>query len=218
MRHVLSSLLRFAGAWCLCGAMLTPALVLALPAVRFKGVTVPIYMAGQPNAVAVLKVQRVFRENRKLGFFRVKLMPRMVGEDVRLEFQQTEVDAGVLAQVYAGVLRLAQGDGFELRSVSFWFAGESAPRLEARRVEPQSAAARRDSTHEHPSLVLEDATMRIGDQTWRWPRALLHVAGPEAARLEVESRRAGTTFDLFQPNPNPKASLPTNEQAHESTP
>ena len=205
MRDGLSFALRLVGLLCLGAGLLVPAL--ALPAAKFKGVTVPIYTDGQPQAVAVLKVKRIFRENRKLGFFRVKLMPTMVGEEVRLEFRQATVDAAVLAQVYALVLRLAEGSGFELRSVSFSFAGESAPRLEARQVHSQSAAARRNSTHHHPALVLEDATLRLGGREWHWPRALLHMAGPEAARLEVESRRAGATFDLFQPtlDPNPPA-------------
>ena len=176
----------------------------------------PIYTEGRPDAVAVLKVKRIFRENRKLGFFRVRLMPTMVGEDVRLEFLQTTVDAAVLAQVYDGVLRLAKGSGFELRSVSFSFAGESAPRLKARLVHSQTAAARRNSTNDHPALVLEDATLRVGDREWHWPRALLHVTGPEAARIEIESRRAGATFNLFQPilNAEPSANQTNAKRAN----
>ena len=54
-----------------------------LRSVEARNVTLAIYSDDSSALVAVLKVGRVFNENRRLGFFRVKLLPVLVAQGVR---------------------------------------------------------------------------------------------------------------------------------------
>lgn len=73
------------------------------PYVSVNNLVVPFYAAGQSEAVAVLRVEHVFRDHERRGFFRIGLLPLLVGEGVRLEFRDAGVAARELDRVRQGV-------------------------------------------------------------------------------------------------------------------
>jgi hypothetical protein len=157
-----------------------------------RQVSFPIYADGESNAVAVLRADRVAREHRRLGFFQVRLLPRMVVEGARLELATASLDSNVLARVQAGLEPLAGKVPFEFRGFQMIFSGETTPRLSARLVRPAPSAA-------PASWILEDVTFRSdhGPVTVRQARLLLEG---EPGRLVWSSHGASIQGQLLHGN------------------
>jgi hypothetical protein len=158
--------------------------------VEARNVTLAIYSDDSSTLVAVLKVARVFNENRRLGFFRVKLLPVLVAQGVRLEFTQSMPNTNWPAGFCANPAPLAQrGTSLEWRDVTVRFPQDVGPRLQAGRLHPPT----RTRTE---SCLLENVTLQTDSGVLNVPQARLLLKGL-AGRVVWESQGAVQQWDLF---------------------
>jgi len=158
--------------------------------VEARNVTLAIYSDDSSALVAVLKVGRVFNENRRLGFFRVKLLPVLVAQGVRLEFTESTPNTNWPASFRANPAPLARpGTSLEWRDVSVRFPQDAHPRLQAGQLHPPT---RTDAE----TCLLENVTLQTDTGALIVPRARLLLKGL-AGRVVWESQGAIQQWDLF---------------------
>jgi hypothetical protein len=107
--------------------------------IKARGVALPIYAEGESAAVAAVHVGHFYPEKRKLGYFRVKLCPRLIAADVEVNVRSPHSASNLLVLGSARLQELAGGAAVELRNLQVMFPGETAPRLTARRLWPTSS-------------------------------------------------------------------------------
>ena len=114
----------------------------AAPVQEARNLTTDTYAADGLSKIATLKVGRVFTENRRVGFFRVKLLPVLVVQDVRLELSAVAAGENWPASFQADLTPLfrRRSSGIEWRDLSIWLPGDTAPRLQAQRGCPSANA------------------------------------------------------------------------------
>jgi hypothetical protein len=157
---------------------------------RLKGITAPLYVTGEPKAVAVLRVEKLFTDYQRKGFFRIGVLPLCVAEGVRLEVQQPEKAAAALASV-RGHLRLAKGNvPAELRRLVLAVAGEPTVQLKAGRVRFGEAGC---WLLDGGVACTEDTTVVEG------ARGTLQVTGESAGQLVLDTAAGQRTVRLFSP-------------------
>jgi hypothetical protein len=155
-----------------------------------RNVTLGIYADDSLAKVAVLKVARVFSENRRLGFYRIKLLPLLVAQGVRLEFAESTPNTNWVTAFLANCAPLARpGSCPEWRDVSVRFPQDAHPRLEASRLRPPTGAG-------EESCLLENVTIQTAAGALSVPRARLLFRG-QVGRVVWESQGAVQQWDLF---------------------
>jgi len=169
------------------------------PSPGLKGITAPLYVAGEPKAVAVLRVEKVFTDYQRKGFFRIGLLPLCVAEGVRLEVRQPERAAAALASV-RGQLRPARGNvPIELRRLVLSVAGESAVELKAGRARLGETGC---------WLLDGGVTCTQGATVAEAARATLQVTGESAGQLVLETAAGQRTLRLCSALPRRRAEPP----------
>lgn len=170
-------------------AMLAASGIAGAAKLKARQAVVPIFVAGHSNAAAVLRVDRFFTDHRRMGFFRVQLLPLFVADGVRLELGAAARASNSLAELPSSLERLSNKTPVELRSFKMSLAGEKDACVEARRGRLGSAGG-------VPTLVLEDATVTVSNVPLRLRRVGLPLTnGP----LHLAWERDGTAlhFDPF---------------------
>jgi hypothetical protein len=158
--------------------------------VEARNVTLGIYSDDSSMLVAVLKVGRVFNENRRIGFFRVKLLPVLVAQGVRLEFAQSTPSTNWPSSFRASPTQMAQpGTSVEWRDVSVRFPQDTGSRLEAKKLHPPT---RTDAE----SCLLESVTLQTDTGPLNVPRARLLLKGL-TGRVVWENQGVTRQWDLF---------------------
>ena len=136
------------GPWCGAGAA---------PAPEARNLTIVTYAADGFSQMSTLKVGRVFTENRRMGFFRVRLLPVLVAQDVHVELSPAAAGENWPASLQANFKplfrRSSGGSSSEWRDLSVWLRGDAAPRLQAQRICPPTSG-------EAESLTLEGVTLQ----------------------------------------------------------
>jgi hypothetical protein len=163
----------------------------AEPARKFEArdVQVPVYADDYQATAGVLKIERIFTEQRRLGFFRVKLLPMRVAQGVCLELSQRAPNTNWLAALRFNPAAAAKGARLEWRDVSVRMPGDPAPCLQARRLYPNTDA--------HPDFyLLEDVTMQTDAGPVQVARARLLLAG-QPGRIVWEAGGRTRQWDLF---------------------
>lgn len=186
---------RYAGGWVrvlLAGLMVAAPLggrgASPKPYVSVNNLVVPFYAAGQSEAVAVLRVEHVFRDHERRGFFRIGLLPLLVGEGVRLEFRDAGVAARELDRVRQGVESSLGGDRIEMRRVRMSCGGTPARVLSATRLRTEKDGRWR---------LLEGVSVQIGETRRSVSNAVLQVSGPRAGRLTLETAEGSAELNLL---------------------
>jgi hypothetical protein len=157
--------------------------------VEARNITLGIYSDDGSAMVALLKVARVFNENRRLGFFRVKLLPMVIAQGVRLEFAQPEPGTNWLAGFCANPAPMAKpGTRLEWREVSVRFPQDDRPRLQAAQLHPPAGT-------NAESCLLENITLQTDAGALTVPRARLMLKGL-AGRVVWESQGVTQQWDL----------------------
>jgi hypothetical protein len=147
-------------------------------------VLIPIYAQGHPRSVASIRIDRVFRDHRRMGFLRVKVLPVVVAEGVRLELREPAGATNLLDEFSAALKSVAGKRAVELRNFGFSLAGDSAPRLQARRLSPAVEA-------QGKGFTLEGVTLRDGASQLEFPKATAMPDRPGILRLSAR----GTIVD-----------------------
>jgi hypothetical protein len=182
-----------------CGAGLVLA-VLLMGAGRVAGGDVPAGFGWQnlefttyaPNsirAITDIKVERVFLDHRKMGFFRVKLLPVLVVQGVRLEYADARPTNEWAEVFHADWLPDVKRSAVEWRDVVIGFQKQGAPRLHAGAAQLAAAGS--------PEIcTFRDVTLEARGATRQLPRAELRNENGRA-RVVWKSDGGEQRLDLF---------------------
>jgi hypothetical protein len=129
-----------------------------------------IYGSDFFKPVAVLKIDRIYTDHRRLGFFHIKLLPVLVADGVHLDLAQARPQTNWLDGFRFDPAPAVDRRAVEWRDFSVSFAPDKSPRLQARRVLPTVNA---------DSVVcrLEGVTVQAGSEPITVPKAELRAEG-----------------------------------------
>lgn len=136
-----------------------------------RNLVVGIYAHESSSKIGTLRVERVFSEPRRIGFFRVKLMPLLVAQGVRFELAQPDPGTNWTAGFRVKLSPLARSQRVEWRGVSISFPGESEPRLKAGRLQLPDKP-------ETDHCMLEELMLETDAGLVQVPRATLLLGSP----------------------------------------
>jgi hypothetical protein len=145
-----------------------------LPAAGFSGslqtsnIESVIYGSDFFKPVAALKIERIYTDHRRLGFFHVKLLPVLVADGVHLEFAQARPQTNWLDGFRFDPAPAVDRSAVEWRDFSVSFAQEKSPRLRANRVHPTVNA-------NFIVCRLEGVTVQAGTEQFNVPKAELRA-------------------------------------------
>lgn len=161
--------------WALIGLTVTPG-TFAGPVREARGVSVPIFVEGKARPVAAIRIDRVHRDHRRLGFFRVKALPVLVAEGVRLEVREPAGATNLLEELTRALQGLAGNRNVEARDVRILIGPSQQPVLEARRLCPSTDAS-------GAAFGLERVRLQDGAHHIQLARAKAHMVRPGVLRL-----------------------------------
>ena len=156
---------------------------------KARDIEIPVFLENSMALVATWRIASVYTDHRRIGFFRVKLLPELVAEGVRLEFDESNTRTNCLADFRFDLAPVPGRSVVELRDFSVSFGKESVPRLRASRC-------RVNATPSRTGYRLEGVALRAGSQSLRLPHAELRVEGRS---VQVLWQNSGKTlrWDLF---------------------
>jgi hypothetical protein len=147
------------------------------------------YAPNSIRQIASFKVGKVFLDHRKVGFFRVKLLPVLVVQSVRLEYADASPTNEWAESFHPDWLPDEKRSAVEWRDVVIGFHKPGAPRLHA--GEAQLAAAG------SPVIcTFREVTLDANGTTWQLPRAELRDENGRA-RVVWKSDGGEQRLDLF---------------------
>lgn len=160
-----------------------------------KDLALPVYVTGEAKPVAVLRLRQVGIEYQRRGFFRIGVLPILLGEEVTLELR---LPAYARLALTAATNWFRPGEHYravEWRDFKMVVAGEKAPRLRAKQVQPM----------ERNALRLSDVVVRPAGNESKEPislvRAELGLIGSRAGRLYARGDAETALCDLFADPP-----------------
>jgi hypothetical protein len=128
------------------------------------------YAPNSVREIADYKVETIFLDHRKLGFFRVKLLPVLVVQGVRLEFADASPTNEWVQSFQTDWLPKVKRSAVEWRDVSIGSKKEGAPRLHADRAQVAAVGA--------PAVcTFKDVMLEANGVTWRISQAELRNEG-----------------------------------------
>ncbi len=145
-----------------------------------------------PNSIRQLadyKVETIFLDHRKLGFFRVKLLPVLVVQGVQLEFAEANPTNEWAGSFQPDWLPKVKRSAVEWRDVNIGSKKDGAPRLHAERAQVAPAGAPAVCTFKEVTLVANGAE-------WRMPQAELRNEGGRP-RVVWRTGEGEQHLDLF---------------------
>jgi hypothetical protein len=153
-----------------------------------QNIAIPYYSKGQSAPSAVVRINRLFTDYQRRGFFRIGLLPTLVADGVKVEvLDQTQV-LDALESAHKWLKPAAVGKTLEWRQVEFVFPDAKRPRLEAAKVNPAADGAWR---------LTEGVTFRSGTNETRQAAAVLQVTGSRAGELQWGSP-SGSGLNLLE--------------------
>jgi hypothetical protein len=143
--------------------------------------------------VAALKIERVYMDCRRLGFFRVRSLPVLVCQGVRVELSQGVPNTNWLATFDFKPALGGNSGSAEWRDFSVSVPDEVTPRLRAKLLSPGS------SETGVKFCKLEEVTLRTPEGPLIVPRARLMLDG-SGGRVVWESGGLTHEWNLFTSN------------------
>ncbi|HTH49342.1 MAG TPA: hypothetical protein VMB21_17630 [Candidatus Limnocylindria bacterium] len=150
-----------------------------------RGGVFPVRLRGDTQPALVIRIDRLARQNRRLGFFRIGSLPVLAATGVQFEIHDLSHLEKALLQAPPLIHASAAKIPLELRSVQWRLSGESVPLLSADEV--------RMTSRDHWTLK-GHVTWRSGTDRSETGEVDLWVSGPRAGLLTV--RTATTTTDV----------------------
>ena len=124
------------------------------------------YAPNSTREIADFKVDKVFLDHRKLGFFKVKLLPVLVVQGVRVAFGDPNPTNEWLETFQSDWLPKVDRSGVEWRDVGVGSQKSGAPRLHAGSALPSAPGS--------PTVcVFKDVTLEANGAKWQTPQAEL---------------------------------------------
>lgn len=97
----------------------------------WQNLEVTTYAPNSNRKVADCKVERIFLDHRKIGFFRVRLLPVLVAQGVRVEFGDPHPTNEWRQSFQSDWLPKAEHGAVEWRDLSIGSPAQGSPRLHA---------------------------------------------------------------------------------------
>jgi hypothetical protein len=161
--------------------------------VEAKNVQVLIPSADFVTPAARLSIESVSKEEKRVGFFRVRVLLTEVAKGVRLEVYPPGDGTNWHNGFAFRPSMSTRNSTMEWRDVSICISSNSSPRLQVGRLEPPDAR--------HPQeCLLENVTFQSASGEVRASRARLLLRGPSAT-VVVETSDSGGVWNLFTGNP-----------------
>lgn len=148
-----------------------------------------IYPENSLRPDAVWKIDSISAEHKRIGFFRVQLMPVLVVNGIQLEFTKTDPQTNWLEGFRCEWVPAENRSTLEWRDFSMSFPHEKIPRLHAGHAHPVANGG---------SLIcrLEDITLQTGSGQIHLPRAEVRTEG-QAGKISWRDSTATIQWDLF---------------------
>ena len=128
------------------------------------------YAPNSIREIADYKVEKIFLDHRRLGFFRVKLLPVLVVQGVRLEFADANPTNEWAGSFQSEWLPKVKRGAVEWRNVSIGSQKEGTPRLQAEEAQVAADGA--------PTVcTFKGVTLEANGTEWRMPQAELRKEG-----------------------------------------
>ena len=123
------------------------------------------YTSDSMQEIADCKVEKIFLDHRKLGFFRVKLLPVLVVQGVHLEFAGVNPTNEWMETFQSDWLPKVKRSAVEWRDVNISSQKAGAPQLHAGGAQPAVGT---------PTVCMfKDVTVEANGVKWQMPRAEL---------------------------------------------
>jgi hypothetical protein len=156
-----------------------------------KNLEFTTYAPNSIQEIADCKVEKIFLDHRKMGFFRVKLLPVLVVQGVRVEFADANPTNNWAGVFQSDWLPDVKRGAVEWRDVSLVFKKEKedASHLHASRAQPAAGGS--------PVICsFNDVTLDAGGMKWQMAQAELRN---EHGRPQVVWKTGGSAqhMDLF---------------------
>jgi hypothetical protein len=146
------------------------------------------YASNSIQEIADCKVEKIFLDHRELGFFRVKLLPVLVVQGVRLEFAGTNPTNEWAETFQSDWLPKVKRSAVEWRDVDIGSQKAGAPRLHAGRAQPAAGS---------PTVcVFKDVMVEANGVKWQLPRVELRNEDG-CPRLVWKASGGERRLDLF---------------------
>lgn len=152
---------------------------------------IPICADGAAAPVGIVRIERVFTEKRRMGFFRVKLLPITVVTGTRIDLAESKPNTNWLSGFRLPRGLVASRGGVEWREVGVQLPGDSTPRLRIKRLRPPPTDA---AAAEY--LLLENVTLQTEAGPVQVPQARLLLRG-SPGRIVWQSGDQAGEWDLF---------------------
>ena len=154
--------------------------------IEARGAQVPIFSDDSSSLLAVLKIERLFTDRRRMGFFQVRLLPIRVAQGVSLEFKEVKADTNWVGAFH---FKAPFAQVAEWRDVSVKMPDDATPRFHAQRLyAPKSADA--------DFWLLENVSLQTAAGPVAIPKARLLKTGAPG-RVIWESGGSECQWDLF---------------------
>jgi len=155
-----------------------------------RNVKVAVYAKGSLQPAATVQADRIFSDRRRMGFLKVRLLPLLVAQGVRLGIAPSAANTNWPASFRVKLAPFARaGSQVEWHDVSVCLLPGSEPRLQARQLLlPPSV--------ETGFCILEGVTLHSDGRLICLARAKLLLQG-HPGRVVWEEQGAAVQWDLF---------------------
>lgn len=109
-----------------------------LPGFTPENFEIRTYAPNSTREIADCKVEKIFLDHRKLGFFKVKLLPVLVVQGVRVEFGDANPNNGWMKTFQSDWLPKVSRRGVEWREVNVGSQQAGTPSLHAGSAQPSA--------------------------------------------------------------------------------
>ena len=142
-----------------------------------KGAVIGLYSGAEAEPAAVVRLDRVYTDYERKGFFRIGILPIGVMEGVTFELLQPQSVTNGLAQLdhWLGATAARR---LELRRVSFLVSAPVTNRLETGRVRPAAGGK---------LALLDGVNFMSGTNQMRAARGVLQITGAQVGQLVMET-------------------------------
>jgi hypothetical protein len=164
----------------------------ATPALRPGGarqIRLHFYAPQSTNLLGQCLINHVRTEHRRLGFFRVKLLPLTVLDGVRLEFNREALPSDVLTRMRSGLQPLTGATSVEARDLQVSFLGESQPRLRSERLRQRGEMGQ-------AAWILEGVVLQTAQGERRVSRAEIVPRSGDWPQITWRDQAGSYTWDL----------------------
>jgi hypothetical protein len=148
----------------------------------------PVFVGTNKQPSATLRLQEIRQESRRVGFFRIGIMPICLGEGVQVHLRTNQDSLAVLSRINGLLKPFAEHRALEFRRLEVFLPSEKIPCLSVDRVCCEANGQWR---------LTDGLTLRVGGETLRAKAGDFHVAGLLAGHVVLAADQGSRTIQLL---------------------